>query len=281
MEAGVAKGGVTTIPLGAGEVELLAPLHAKLGLGGVDRLRTLLSNPQVRGSCIVTPDRVIGYAIARPWQGREDLVGIRLVLDPQMSPDAMPGLAAELAQDQARVILHPVTHQQVAGLEAAGWTKLEELAAYVREAGPLSPVPPACAVRPFTPSLLTGLMEVEHSAFPELWWISPQDFLAMSDWPGCTFLVGEREGTVVGYCTTHWGPGRPSYVGRLGVHRAYQGQGIGSWLMYQGVTPLAAGAVHLTTQVWNRASRRLYERFGFVAVETTWLMERKRAGGAR
>jgi GNAT superfamily N-acetyltransferase len=276
-----AESRVTTVPLDPDEVGLVAPLHERLGLGGVDRLRSLLSNPQVRVRYIATSDRVIGYAIAMPWQDREDIMGIRLVLDPEMSPGAMPGLAAELAQGQGGVILYPVRPQLVAGLEEVGWTRLEELATYIREAGPLRPVPQACEVRPFMPSQLPGLMEVEHSAFPELWWTSSQIFLGLTDRPGCTFLVGERDGKVVGYCTTFRGSGRPSQVGRLGVHQAYQGQGIGSWLMYQGLAPLVADRVQLNTQVSNRASRRLYERFGFVVTDTTWLMERRPSGGAK
>lgn len=97
--AEMVKSRVATVPLGPGEVGRVPPLPELLG--GVDRPRSLLSNPQVLARCIATADRVRGYAIASPRQDRKDIVGIRLALGPEMLCAAGPGAAAVLAQDQA------------------------------------------------------------------------------------------------------------------------------------------------------------------------------------
>jgi len=95
--------------------------------------------------------------------------------------------------------------------------------------------------------------------------MSGADFLEVSALARTTFLVGVWGGTVVAYCTTHSGAGHSVHVGRLGVSRAHQGRGIGSWLLYQALVPLCDRVVGLNTQTGNTASRRLYEKFGFVA----------------
>lgn len=265
------------VDLEPGNAGLVTPLHQRLGLGGADRLQSLLASSRARGVCVLDYAGVLGYATARPWFGRTDLVAVRLTLAREIPSCYLPGLVAAVLSGSgyARALLFPVKPEHVAQLEEAGWTKFEELIAYVREPAPLEPARPACEVRPFVPGDLPAVLEVEHSAFPELWWAPPGDFLAMAQQSGCTFLVGEKGGSLVGYCSTFWGPGRPGQVGRLGVHGAHQGRGIGGWLLHQGLVPLAGARVHLNTQVWNDASRHLYERFGFRVEDTTWMMERK------
>ncbi|HAI22172.1 MAG TPA: hypothetical protein DCM14_09815 [Clostridiales bacterium UBA8153] len=60
---------------------------------------------------------------------------------------------------------------------------MEEVPTYAWEAGLPSPVPQAGKIRPLLPSRLPGLMEEDHSAFPELGWTSSQLFLALNERP--------------------------------------------------------------------------------------------------
>jgi ribosomal-protein-alanine N-acetyltransferase len=109
-------------------------------------------------------------------------------------------------------------------------------------------------------------MEVDHAAFPWLWWNSQEEF----DWylgvPGVeayVLLEGERVVAYAGLTIS----GRQGHLDRLAVHPDVQTRGYGRALVLFVLQRMAARRVErvaLTTQVDNYKSAGLYTALGFV-----------------
>jgi GNAT superfamily N-acetyltransferase len=79
---------------------------------------------------------------------------------------------------------------------------------------------------------------------------------------GCTVLVAERRGEIIGYCAYRGG-----WIDHLYVHPEHQGQGIGSTLLKRAMQ--VEDALRLWTFQKNAQARTFYERHGFRLVRTT------------
>mgnify|MGYP001392149834 CR=1 FL=1 len=110
-----------------------------------------------------------------------------------------------------------------------------------------------------------ALLELDHAAFPWLWWNSAEEFAAYARMPNVELWVGLERQEVVSYIgITHyhgWG-----HLDRIATHPDRQGQGFGREALHYAVRRLVdrgARRVGLSTQGDNARSRRLYESVGF------------------
>ncbi len=112
---------------------------------------------------------------------------------------------------------------------------------------------------------LHELLELDHTAFPWLWWNSREEFLAYARMPFVEIWVGRLEGRVTSYLgLTHFR--RWSHLDRIAILPDVQGQGFGrESLAFAVRRMLQSGAdrVGLSTQKENIRSRHLYEKSGF------------------
>lgn len=112
---------------------------------------------------------------------------------------------------------------------------------------------------------LHELLELDHTAFPWLWWNSREEFLAYARMPFVEIWVGRLEGRVTSYLgLTHFR--RWSHLDRIAILPDVQGQGLGrESLAFAVRRMLQSGAdrVGLSTQKENIRSRHLYEKSGF------------------
>lgn len=120
-------------------------------------------------------------------------------------------------------------------------------------------------LRPVRSADFPLLVELEQAAFAPLWRHS-LDGLRRGWQEAANFDVAERGGEVAGFQFSVWGGDQTIHVVRLTVAPAHQGQGVGGALLAHALmTHRAQGArsMSLNTQSDNRASQRLYIRFGF------------------
>lgn len=112
---------------------------------------------------------------------------------------------------------------------------------------------------------LALLLELDHSAFPWLWWNSEQEFISYADTAGVEVLIGYHGDEPVSYLglTAYLGWG---HLDRIAVAPRYQGRGFGRESLAFAISRLmqtGARRIGLSTQKNNVRSQRLYERFGF------------------
>jgi len=115
---------------------------------------------------------------------------------------------------------------------------------------------------------LPALARLDRAAFSPPWWLSRSTLERLRQGALC-FLVAGREQRCLGY-----GEARlveyGAHIGRLAVDPRAQGQGIGGALLaglLSRLWGLGIERVTLNTQEGNRASLRLYHRFGFQPLE--------------
>jgi dTDP-4-amino-4,6-dideoxy-D-galactose acyltransferase len=80
-------------------------------------------------------------------------------------------------------------------------------------------------------------------------------------------LVAEKDAAAVGYLSCHLDSDRCGQIGLVGVHRDWQGHGLGRHLVAESLRWFsAAGAERVTvvTQGRNVAAQRLYQKYGFL-----------------
>lgn len=120
-------------------------------------------------------------------------------------------------------------------------------------------------IRPMTADDIDAVLKVEQASFTMPW--SRAAFTAeVVDNDFAYYLVGEADGTVVGYAGM-WIILDEAHVTNVAVLPAYRGQGLGEQLL----TALMAdakkrGALSMTLEVRvsNEGAQRLYRRLGFM-----------------
>lgn len=112
---------------------------------------------------------------------------------------------------------------------------------------------------------MAATTDLDHRAFPWLWWNTVDEFRAYLDSAGVEVWVGVLGGEIVSYVgMTHfpgWG-----HLDRIAVSPDHQGQGLGRVSLefaIQRMRQLGGSRVSLSTQGDNERSQRLYARAGF------------------
>jgi ribosomal protein S18 acetylase RimI-like enzyme len=137
------------------------------------------------------------------------------------------------------------------------------------------------------PTASPELLEVDHRAFPFLWWNSEEEFENYLEQPHVRIYLGrDTTGEAIAYAgiTLYQGWG---HLDRLAVLPERQGKGYGlEALTFAADQVYATGArrLGLSTQADNERSQELYERFGFHRSYRTdykiyghWLVPEERA----
>lgn len=204
----------------------------------------------------------------------EEGLGVGRWLD-QSLPLLLPALRRQGAQSLAWA---DVTEWVGPALQARGFRPLTRLVSLAKDTVSLPPVRAnGVNLRAGTAADIPALVRLDHAAFLPPWWLSRATLERLCGESTC-FLVAERDGRCLGYVEARLSrPG--AHIGRLAVDPAEQGRGIGAALLAAALAQLWAlgvGHVTLNTQAENRASRRLYARFGFRPVGrqvTVWERE--------
>lgn len=212
------------------------------------------------------------YLIGGLWRHRDDIAAVMDIAGTAGALDLLQGFADLAAARGLRIVVasEQAERRRREFYLAAGFDDLEEIIIYE-----------LTRIRPRTPDLkglrferldpaneraFAELLELDHRAFPWLWWNSAAEFWQYVGAPGVTIDLGRGpDGNVVAYTGTTrfrtWG-----HLDRIAVAPDVQGMGLGRAALDYAVTALAsAGArrVGLSTQANNTASRSLYERYGF------------------
>jgi ribosomal protein S18 acetylase RimI-like enzyme len=211
------------------------------------------------------------YAVIGSWRHRKEigqLIELSAVRHPKSIIDAAVERCIEagdrlLVSVELDEIRRPVFYDRI------GFELLEEIVTYewTGRAAPVITDPPVRfeSVDLTEPRWRTILLDIDHAAFPWLWWNSDLEFQAYALIPGVEVQVGFVDRQPVAYLGMTYFPGW-GHLDRIAVDPAYQGIGVGqAGLAFAMVRLLRRGArrIGLSTQSNNLRSRRLYERFGF------------------
>jgi ribosomal protein S18 acetylase RimI-like enzyme len=112
---------------------------------------------------------------------------------------------------------------------------------------------------------LAALLQVDHAAFPWLWWNSAEEFRAYGEAPGTALYIGAVAQRPIAYFGVSIFPGW-GHLDRIAVDPAVQGRGYGRQTLAAAINALlGAGTkrIALSTQQANTRSQQLYESFGF------------------
>jgi RimJ/RimL family protein N-acetyltransferase len=233
------------------------------------------------------------YIIGEPWRHRAAVTAIvdSTVRDNGQAlmvalTDPGAGIGHDLVVMTDFVGTRPAAYYGALGLQL-----IQEVICYELRTVPVDPPIGVLTFQRMSleePSELAELIEIDHAAFPWVWWNSPEEFIAYGRVPGVELYIGrDRTGTPLAYIgITHfrgWG-----HLDRIGVVPGHQGTGSGLEALRFAVQTLAAtGAtrIGLSTQADNLRSQRLYHRFGFVRTYQNdynifgrWVKEARAAG---
>jgi ribosomal protein S18 acetylase RimI-like enzyme len=212
------------------------------------------------------------YLIAGNWRHRDDVAAVLELSAQRGASDLLRAFAEASAQAGKRVALMS-EHQESRnpGLYArAGFDLIEHIMIYelpkARRFDEESFTLNFQLMTVDVEAQLEELLELDHEAFPWLWWNSPNEFTNYGRARG-VLIYGARDesGRLVSYIGVTrfraWG-----HLDRIAVRPELQGQGIGLQSLEWAIHILAASGarrIGLSTQARNERSRLLYERYGF------------------
>lgn len=219
--------------------------------------------------------RTGGYLLGSRWRHRDEIANVVDIVGPAVADQLLSAfikLCAERGFELA-VVAEYSERRRSSFYFAAGMEVIEDIIVYE-----LGRIPPEYGGQVDLGSLSVApiniederefeeLLEVDHAAFPWLWWNSAGEFRNYAAVPGVK-IEGFRDptGRMIGYIGTtslgSWG-----HLDRIAVHPDVQGRGLGRKLLIYSIARMKAfGArrVALSTQQSNHVSRALYESTGF------------------
>jgi ribosomal protein S18 acetylase RimI-like enzyme len=255
------------------EIRLLRPDDvASLRLGrhrraNEDTLRQLLADSPDRS--VWTPD-TLEFALVTPWRHRREIAVIDELAAVRHARVLLQAAVhnSQRAGDAMTLIMEMDEQRQPAFYERAGLFPLESIITYDLPRVRAVSVPTTLTFTPADPTNpadLAALLDIDHRAFPWLWWNSDEEFRVYGDSPGTELYLGISDGQPVSYFGISRFPGW-GHLDRIAVDPGAQGRGIGRVTLAQAINVLhRAGArrIALSTQQENRRSQHLYEGFGF------------------
>jgi len=214
------------------------------------------------------------YVIGGPWRHRPEIVGVVELASGANAVPLLESLVQVATEAGKRLVLmseHLETRHR-AFYDSAGFELLEEILVY--ELSPVRRIEPDLGdlrferVLPEDRARRDELLELDHAAFPWLWWNSEGEFENYLHSGGVEIYLGrDSNGAVVSYVgVTRFRGGNWGHLDRIAVAPDRQGQGYG-WRSLDFAVAVLAGKgarrIGLSTQARNAVSRRLYERYGF------------------
>lgn len=213
------------------------------------------------------------FILVAPWRHRRNIPSIA-INSAFRHEDALIAAAIESAKAQdaaAFVMLETYETRRPAFYSRNGMERLEHIVTYEH-------VRPRSFLATMTErrqqffrldrenaALGERVLELDHVAFPWLWWNSSEEFSSYLALPNIDVWAGIVDDRVVSYVGfTHYR--RWSHLDRIAIRPDFQRQGFGREALHFAVERMVArGAVRigLSTQGDNMASRRLYESVGF------------------
>ncbi|MFW9839143.1 MAG: GNAT family N-acetyltransferase [Candidatus Thorarchaeota archaeon] len=126
-------------------------------------------------------------------------------------------------------------------------------------------------LRPMTEEDWDQLREMEKEIFEEDPFTEDQFYHRIERG---NFFALEMEGKIIGELALERFGADGANLGRVGIAKSHQGQGLGSYLMECTMDWLRSEKditkVHLYTQDYNKVAQSLYKKFGFEVSGTTW-----------
>ncbi len=215
------------------------------------------------------------YLIAGPWRHRTDVSSVLELSARRVAADLLRSFAAASSEHGLELALLSEHHESRNPrlYERAGFELLEHIMIY--ELPSIPNLSPDSFNLEFREMLvlrqddLEALIDLDHQAFPWLWWNSEGEFLNYGRARGVKIYGGfDAQRRLVSYIGVtlfrSWG-----HLDRIAVLPELQGQGIGlESLEYALLVMAQSGAkrIGLSTQARNERSRFLYERYGFERV---------------
>lgn len=246
--------------------------------------RSRLSEREVRrilenapGLSLWNPE-TLEYAIAAPWRNRDEIVQIA-DLSAVRQPEEMVRNVAAAAREWGAlltVIVEIDEKRPASFYERVGFEHLEQVVTFRldRRRAPRIQRPESLRflpANPFDEAMLPTLLEVDHRAFPWIWWNSEREFVSYGMTPGVALFIGYQNKKPVSYIgftvVDDWG-----HIDRIAVDPDRQGSGLGLQTLAFAIETMGQQGVRrigLSTQSDNERSQRLYRRFGFERTRDT------------
>jgi ribosomal-protein-alanine N-acetyltransferase len=234
------------------------------------------------------------YVVGGDWRHREEIISVVDLAATSGAIDLMHGLAAlgHARGKQLLVASEQAERRRREFFHSAGMSELERIVVYelprIKPGSIRDSVLAFERLRREDAFSVAELQDLDHKAFPWLWWNNEREFSQYRGIDGVAVDVAREEnGRMVAYVGTTrfrgWG-----HLDRIAVAPEHQGRGLGRAALDYAVMSLAtAGAkrVGLSTQARNERSRRLYEAYGFhrtpshdYSVFGRWLDQSSRVG---
>ncbi len=219
--------------------------------------------------------RTGGFLLASRWRHRDEIANVLDITGPAVSHELLRSFVdnATDAGFLLAVVAEYSERRSSSFYDAAGLQIVENIVVY--ELGRISRRSGiedhldrlrSRIVDVLDNSSLQQLLELDHAAFPWLWWNSSEEFLNYAAVPGVAIeAFDDDDGQPIGYIGTtslgSWG-----HLDRIAVAPMRQGEGLGRRLLNYAIGRLSNGGarrIALSTQATNHVSRALYESMGF------------------
>lgn len=223
------------------------------------------------GRSVWLPD-TLEHLIVSPWRHRAEIANVEDIDATAHAEDLMRAAADRCAAmgDALFITIDLEETRPSSFYTASGLERVEQIITYdFPRFGRRAPVSSRLRVieaDPRDPEHLKALREIDHRAFPWLWWNSDEEFLHYRTVPGVRIGLGLLEERPVSYfgvtAFSGWG-----HVDRIAVDPKLQGKGLGRATLSAATEllfSLGAQRVGLSTQSTNILSQHLYESFGFL-----------------
>jgi len=255
-------------PLTPGDVERLS-LDPRRGLDHDDLLSLVIQLPGLSFWHPATGE----FILVTPWRHRMDLPSVHTISAFQHET-ALLRAATEAARDANAAALMYVDSYEIrrpAFYVKHGFQRIEEIVTYELLRPRVEPLHVRSLTQRFVrvpihdEAWLQAVMEVDHDAFPWLWWNSRAEFSSYLQFPGVEIWAGLLDEDIVTYIgLTHyhgWG-----HLDRIATRSDYQGRGLGREALTFAIDRMASHGskrIALSTQGNNLRSQRMYLGYGF------------------
>ena len=255
-------------PITPADVARLRLDHTR-GLDADDLLSLVVQLPGL--SCWHPPSGE--FVLVTPWRHRAELPGIHTIVAFRHEAALLAAVidAAWKAGSTALMYVDSYEVRRPAFYVTNGFEQIESIRTYELSHPSLRPFDGGAGrqqffqVHPRDSGWLEAAIELDHQAFPWLWWNSRSEFSTYLQYPGVEVWVGmagDEAVTYAGFTDYHgWG-----HLDRIATRPDFQGQGFGRETLDFAIARMTAHGsrrIALSTQGDNQQSRRLYERAGF------------------